>query len=470
MHSISSPPSCPPQWGTQRTDRRTYGTQVGVIAKALGTPLMPWQQQLVDVALEIDDETGRLAYREVVVTVPRQSGKTTMLLAVMTWRALAWPDQRITYTAQSGKDARLKWEDDQVPALERSPLANKFTVRKTNGSEAIRWFNGSLHTVISPTDTAGHGTQCDHATVDEAFHLPDHRLEQGLKPAMITREQPQLWIVSTAGTAASTYLKSKVDRGRDAVRDERTSGLAYFEWSAPADADPSDPATWWACIPSLGHTVVEEAIAAEQASMEPAEFERAYLNRWTSQVMASKIPQRSWEACVSDRSPGTDDIVFALDVSPDRSVSSIAVSDGAVFELADRRAGTEWVVSRCVQLWDQYRPVAVVVDAVGPASTLVPDLEAAGIRVEVTSHRQMAAACGRLYDAIVNRQVCHTDQADMNAAVAAAATRKLGDAWAWSRSASSVDISPLVAATLALWGATTLEREAEPVSPPVFAY
>jgi hypothetical protein len=173
---------------------------------------------------------------------------------------------------------------------------------------------------------------------------------------------------------------------------------------------------------------------------------------------------------VSDRSPGTDDIVFALDVSPDRSVSSIAVSDGAVFELADRRAGTEWVVSRCMQLWDQYRPVAFVVDAVGPASTLVPDLEAAGIRVEVTSHRQMAAACGRLYDAIVNRQVQHTDQPDMNAAVAAAATRKLGDAWAWSRSASSVDISPLVAATLALWGATTLEREAEPVSPPVFAY
>jgi phage terminase large subunit-like protein len=279
-----------------------------------------------------------------------------------------------------------------------------------------------------------------------------------------------MWIISTAGHADSTYLKAKVDRGRDAVRDDLTSGLAYFEWSAEPEAAPDDPATWRSCIPSLGHTVSEESIAAEQASMEPAEFERAYLNRWTSQVMASKIPQRSWEACVSDRSPGTDDIVFAIDVSPDRSVSSIAVSDGAVFELADRRAGTEWVVSRCVQLWDQYRPVAVVVDAVGPASTLVPDLEAAGIRVEVTSHRQMAAACGRLYDAIVNRQVCHTDQADMNAAVAAAATRKLGDAWAWSRSASSVDISPLVAATLALWGATTLEREAEPVSPPVFAY
>jgi hypothetical protein len=81
----------------------------------------------------------------------------------------------------------------------------------------------------------------------------------------------------------------------------------------------------------------------------------------------------------------------------------------------------------------------------------------------------MAAACGRFYDAVVNRRVRHTDQVDMTAAVAGAATRKLGDAWAWSRSSSAVDISPLVAATLALWGATTLEREAQAAAP-VFAY
>ena len=33
-----------------------------------------------------------------------------------------------------------------------------------------------------------------------------------------------------------------------------------------------------------------------------------------------------------------------------------------------------------------------------------------------------------------------------------ATKRPLGDAWAWSRKNSTVDISPLVAATLALWG------------------
>jgi len=81
----------------------------------------------------------------------------------------------------------------------------------------------------------------------------------------------------------------------------------------------------------------------------------------------------------------------------------------------------------------------------------------------------MAGACGRFYDAIVNRRVQHTGQSELDAAVAGAATRKLGDAWAWSRSNSAVDITPLVACTLALWGATTLEPETV-TTPPVFAY
>jgi len=469
-HSTGLQQSCPPRWATARTDRESYGWAVAQIAHTLGVPLMPWQRQVLDVALEVDADTGLLAYREVVVTVPRQAGKSTLLLAVMAWRAVAWRDQRIAYTAQSGKDARAKWEDDHVPMLERSALGGMFTVRRTNGSEAIRWNNGSLHQVFSPTETAMHGSQCDLAVIDEAFSQTDWRLEQAVKPAMVTRDQPQLWVISTAGTPNSHYLKAKVERGRDSVRDGATDGVAYFEWSAEPEAPPDDPATWWSCIPSLGHTVTEAAISADHKTMEPAEFERAYLNRWTLQAFASKIPGRSWEAVTGSLSPEPDDAVFALDVSPDRSAGSIAVSDGAVVELADRRSGTDWIVGRCIELWDKYQPVAFVVDGVGPASAMVPDLEAAGIRVVLTGSRQMAQACARFYDAVTNRKVLHTGQVDLTTAVAGAATRKLSDAWAWSRSSSSVDISPLVAATLALWGSTTLEREQPGSAGPVFAY
>jgi len=38
---------------------------VALIAEKLGTPLMPWQRHVVDVALEHDAD-GRLVYRDVV--------------------------------------------------------------------------------------------------------------------------------------------------------------------------------------------------------------------------------------------------------------------------------------------------------------------------------------------------------------------------------------------------------------------
>ena len=48
--------------------------------------------------------------------------------------------------------------------------------------------------------------------------------------------------------------------------------------SAPTDADPADPATWWACIPSLGYTVTEDAIRAEHDRLDRDAFARSYLN------------------------------------------------------------------------------------------------------------------------------------------------------------------------------------------------
>jgi hypothetical protein len=43
-------------------DRRTVGPKVGLVARALGMPLMPWQQYVADVGGEVDD-AGRFATR-----------------------------------------------------------------------------------------------------------------------------------------------------------------------------------------------------------------------------------------------------------------------------------------------------------------------------------------------------------------------------------------------------------------------
>jgi hypothetical protein len=49
-------------------------------------------------------------------------------------------------------------------------------------------------------------------------------------------------------------------------------------------------------------------------------------------------------------------------------------------------------------------------------------------------------------------------------ALAGAQKRPLGDAWAWARRGAGVDISPLVAATLAKWGlGAEVEENTDPL-------
>jgi hypothetical protein len=62
--------------------------------------------------------------------------------------------------------------------------------------------------------------------------------------------------------------------------------VCYVEYSAPEDADPGDPATWWGCMPALGITITEDFIHGEweRAQRKGQEgidtFLRAYLNQW----------------------------------------------------------------------------------------------------------------------------------------------------------------------------------------------
>ena len=428
---------------------------------------MPWQQHVADVTGEIDPRTGRLIYREVRLTVPRQSGKTTLVLAKNVHRMIDAKHfggrQHLTYVAQTRDKAREKFVDDYVEDLkEIRKLKGLWKPRLSNGSESIRWKNGSRWGIESTTEKAGHGSVLDVGDIDEAFAQRDARAEQAMKPAMITRPSPQLWVISTAGTETSTYLKAKVDTGREFAEAELDRGVAYFEWSALADADPGDPATWWSCMPALGHTVTEEAVQADYLSMDLPEFCRAYLNWWVPKAFGLQvIPAPDWESCADPASQiAGDAVVFALDVAPESSWASIAVAgpraDGLPHgEVIDHRAGDGWVVDRVLELRERWGRRPVVLDPAGPVGALLPALRAAGIEPVCVGARELAQACGALKSGAKEAGYRHTGQGLVADALAGAATRQLLDAWAFRRINSSCDISPLVALTLAFWGLST---------------
>jgi hypothetical protein len=452
---------------------------------------MPWQQYVADVTGEVDPSTGQLAYREVRLTVPRQSGKTTLILVKNIHRMLDAKHfggrQNITYVAQTREHAREKFVDDYIEDLKLiPPIRGLWRARLSTGSESIRWNNGSRWGIEATTEKSGHGPTLDIGDIDEAFSQTDARAEQAMKPSMITRPSPQLWIISTAGTESSTYLKGKVDSGREFVEAGVRDGVAYFEWSAADDADPGDPATWWSCMPALGFTTPEHAIRTDYLSMELGQFCRAYLNMWVPTTFGAQvIPVDDWSAIRDPESQIVDDwFVWGVDVAPQSASAAIAVAghraDGlAHAEVVDYRRGDDWVVGRLVDLRERHGPRPVVLDAAGPVGALLPALRAEGFVVASTdrpdgqlrlmSGSDMARACGAVKSGAAQaspdavRTWRHMGQAVLDDALKGAATRKLLDAWAWTRTSSSSDICPLVAVTAALWGLSTVERPVERV-------
>jgi phage terminase large subunit-like protein len=270
---------------------------------------MPWQRHVADVVMEIDPTTGRLAYQEMGLTVPRQSGKSTWVLAKSTHRASATKffgaRQHLVYTAQTRMKAREKWEEDFLVELQASAaFRNRVAPHMQTGGEYIRFVNGSRFGLEAATEKAGHGGTLDEAYIDEAFAQADYRLEQAFEPAMITRANTLLAWISTAGWLdGSPYLSDKVDLGRAAIAEGRRRGLAYFEWSAPEDADPGDEAVWWMCMPALGRTITIEKVrdVYEKAvrSGRLNDFRRAYLNQWVPKDVDGDwlvISQDTWGA------------------------------------------------------------------------------------------------------------------------------------------------------------------------------
>lgn len=457
---------------------------------------MPWQRHVEDVALEVRPD-GTLQYTRVVVTVPRQAGKTTLVLGVFSHRSIAeFPGSRldtgpqpqtVVYTAQTRNDARKKWIKEFVPLLEASPLRTQFSKRLTNGSEGLDWANKSTFDLIATTEKSGHGDVLDLGILDEAFAQIDDRVEQAMEPATLTRTASQIWIISTAGEnpTKSPFLWAEVEAGRKATEDPE-SRTAYFEWACGPDDDVEDINVIAARHPAVGHTItIDDLIVARskaEAKDQLAGFYRAYANMWGTVAARkpAKLPTLEWESTMTDEildiQPGA--LTMAYDVAVDGTSAAIAIAAGDLsspyIEVIDHRPGTGWLPDRLVQLVADWQPTAIGVNGAGPAgATVGPVLLAfadAGIPQE--SLRQMGGteykqACGGFFLDVLEGRLRHRPQETLDAAASDAGERPLGDAWVWDT--RTTQIPALVAATIAR---ALLPTDSSPPPPqtPIFGF
>ena len=462
------------------------------LAALAGLDLDPCQQTVLMGGLG-EKPNGKWSAFEVGVVQARQSGKGGILEARQLAGLFLFGERLIIHSAHEQATSsehflRLLNLIEGVPEFSRRMLKPS----RGKGAEAIRLRGGQRILFKTRTGGGGRGLTGDLVVLDEAMILPEE-MSGVIVPITAARTMsgnPQIWYTGSAVDQQKHEHGVVFARVRQRGY-RRAKNVAYFEWAVPGD-DPDrvpdevrrDPEMWARANPAMGIRISQEHIANEcDGALGSREFavERLSVGDWprTDGKGTRVFSEAAWIACGDPDSEIEGAVSFAVDATPEHTHGAIAVAgeraDGlGHFEIVDHRKGTEWMVPRCVELQGRNPDAEFAVDGHGPVAALIADLTDAGVTVREVSTQDYGRACGAFAIAVAAATAEATDEGDdpeprgvryrtpqpeLSAALVGATKRSLGDAWAWSRRNSSVDISPLVASTLALWLAEAPDRQ-----------
>lgn len=421
---------------------------------------------------------GRWAAKEVGVEEPRQNGKGEILEGRECLGLFYLGERKLIHSAHEFATASeaLDRMDDRIANNPKLKDRVK-SVKRSHGEEGVYLKDGRSLRYKTRTKGGGRGFSADLLVLDEAMYIAEAFLG-ALMPVISARPNPQMWYTGSAVDQNTMDNGVVFARLRQRALGRSPGRMAYFGWSAayeggevlwdtPADVPAGateDPTVIARANPALGIRIeLEHVVVTEREAMSHDTFcvERLGVGDWPATDGSSDrvISSAAWAALTDAGSTALDPVCFAFDVSPDRAWASICAAgrreDGKVHvEVIEHRRGTGWVVARAQELLAAHENAGLICDGTGPAGSLLPDFEVEPRTVTATEH---ARACGMFFDATTVQEdgLRHLGTPELASAVAGARKRNLGDAWAWSRKSSAVDISPLVGCTLAFWGVAT---------------
>lgn len=391
----------------------------------------PHQEHIARVLSELANNSERYRYPTAVITAPRRIGKSVVLEAIMTQRAVCHKNFKARFTMQTAEDA-WKALTNLARVLEDSPVLAKeiASVRYSHGGAAIKFRNGSEIGTFTPSEKALDGENTDLVVIDEAFAIKESIgpvLERSVSPTLLNSIRPQLVILSAAGHAGSTWFKSWCDRGRAACTDPK-SDIAFIEWSMREDGDPEDPAEWLRFHPGYAYGLTDLAgmKAARSRCSTPAEWLRSYCNLWLAAGPKDPVIDlvKFDELALADVvTPPASEMFFAFDVASDDSAATIAVAwrldDGRPYgEIVHRGAGSDWLPQALQELGAE----TYLADPTGATFPAIGRLPAElARRVKTISTRDYMAACQTVVSRVQTGDLAHSGQTSLREALAVTA-------------------------------------------------
>lgn len=437
---------------------------VADLSARFGVVLDEWQELVLQAAMgERRDRTW--AAQRVGLSVPRQNGKSQLLVARVLAGALLFGERKIVVSAHQQDTSRESFdklleiiEADGNEAL-RARLKPNGVMRALN-REVVRFTNGSVIQFKARSGPGGRGFSSDCLMLDEAQILPE-RAWVSINSTMSAMPNPQVWLMGTPPTPEDDGVV--FGNVRASAMAGKSTATAWLEWSADPEDDPASELTRWSANPAWNRRINHEVVDGEAETYPPDRFALDRLGIWpVDQVAAQVIPPLVWSERLATVAPaqGQAPDALAIDVFGRTKALSAGwrLEGGGVYVKlleVDISPGTSGFVAAVADAAGRRIPVLLAADA--PAASLLPNLRALRVNAAPVNAPDYGKACVGFVADVAAGSVTHAGQDQLNLAVAGAKKRNIGVAgsWGWDRKSPTNDVAPLVAATLARFGALT---------------
>lgn len=423
------------------------------------------QRAVVELILA-ENRHQRWAARTTGFSEPRQNGKGDAIEVVEAW-GLIRRAEAIVHTAHeipTSKSAHARLVD----LLMTKDLARRVRqVRYANGDQAVEMRNGGV--IVYRTRTAGGGRGLDDISrlvVDEAQHAQPEQLAAAT-PILAANPNPQLNFFGTSAISGRSdwwwTIRKRALRGDD-------QGFGYLEYSAEhvelnrdgrvisALPNAEDLEAWRLANPALGSRIEEGFLSEQLRILGPELFSREHLGVWDPYTgdQGGVVPFDKWQDEADEDSQVTSSLSYGLAVASDGAWAAIGSAgrrlDGRFHvDVVHHEKGTGWLGDYVKDLFRR-RKTPIRVNPAGGEGAHIQELRDLKVEVIEVPGRDYQQACGAFLAAVQNDQLRHIGQQTLTRAVSIADRRDIGQegGWVWTR--GGFDITPLVAATLAVSG------------------
>lgn len=425
-----------------------------------------WQRWLIRHVLERypadhPKHPGELRYRQVLISMGRQNGKT-VLGGGLALDAMLFHKGDVTSIASSYDQATIIY-DRVKHVIDAWPwLAKRF--RRTTDTRGITKADGSGKYKVSPAKEAAlQGKPFIRVLLDEG-HLAKEGIWTAATKGTSAFDNAMVVMITTAGDQTSETL---INLYR--VADEAIAGnnerFGAFIWEAPRQAPVDNAPAIMAANPAVecGRIPIERVLSDIKTQPEH-EVRRYTLNQFITGTTQTWLPGDLFRAASGKGITDTNGIVLAVDVARNWEYATIAAANqnGDLTEtelVASYVAPTEQLLfNELSKLYVTHSARAITLDDRGSAGALGKRLKVAGIPVWQLWTKEVAAACSAVYAMFAQGTIRHNQDPLLVVQTANGVTKYNQDTWIIDRAKSNGEIDALMATIFAAYVSSRAQK------------